>query len=122
MASGYAGCDIVISRAGAGTITEIAATKKPSILIPYPTAAENHQLLNAREMEDLGASIVLEECDLTAKKLLSHVLDLMDSEKRRHVMKICCEGKSCDDGLAVIHKALMNAERFDSRLSRRLVA
>jgi len=122
MASGYAACDLVISRAGAGTISEIAATQKPSVLIPYPTAADNHQFLNAKEMRDLGASIIVEESDLTAKRLISHVIDLMDSEKRRNVMKICCDGKSCLEGIDIIHRALMMNQRIDTSPNKRLAA
>jgi len=54
-------CQLIISRAGANTIGEIAALLKASILIPYPFAANNHQMKNARVMEKTGASIIIKQ-------------------------------------------------------------
>ena len=62
----YAACDIVVSRAGSGTIFEIAAVGKPSILIPLPESAQNHQLNNAYAYAESGAAIVLEENNFTS--------------------------------------------------------
>ena len=59
-----AACDLVVSRAGAGSIFEIAAKGKPSILIPLPKAAQNHQLKNAYAFADSGAAEVIEEKNL----------------------------------------------------------
>ena len=61
----YLAADIVVSRAGSGSIFEIAAMGKPSILIPLPEAASNHQALNAYEYAKSGATIVMEESNLT---------------------------------------------------------
>jgi len=61
----YAACDIVISRAGAGSIFEIAAVGKPSILIPLPESAQNHQINNAYIYAKSGAAIVLESANFT---------------------------------------------------------
>jgi len=58
-------CDIVVSRAGSGSIFEVAACGKPSILIPLPEAAQNHQIKNAYLCQKLGACIVIEEENLT---------------------------------------------------------
>ena len=58
-------CDLIISRAGAGTIFEIAALGKPSILIPLPEAAQNHQLKNAYSFAAGGAALILEEENFT---------------------------------------------------------
>ena len=61
----YAACDIVISRAGSGSIFEIAAAGKPSILIPLPESAQNHQVNNAYVYAKSGAAIVLENENFT---------------------------------------------------------
>jgi UDP-N-acetylglucosamine--N-acetylmuramyl-(pentapeptide) pyrophosphoryl-undecaprenol N-acetylglucosamine transferase len=61
----YATVDFIINRAGSGSIFEIAALGKPSILIPLPEAAQNHQIQNAYEYASTGAAIVLEEANLT---------------------------------------------------------
>ncbi|MCD6500711.1 undecaprenyldiphospho-muramoylpentapeptide beta-N-acetylglucosaminyltransferase [bacterium] len=57
-------CDLVVSRAGAGSIFEIAAVGKPSLLIPLPTSAQNHQLENAYAFSKIGAAEVIEEKNL----------------------------------------------------------
>ena len=56
--------DIIVSRAGSLSISEILAAKKPSILVPYPYAAHDHQRRNAREIEKLGAAIYVEDANL----------------------------------------------------------
>lgn len=65
MRNAFAACNIVISRAGSGSIFEIAAAGKPSILIPLPEAAQNHQIKNAYAYAKHGGCIVIEESNLT---------------------------------------------------------
>ncbi len=67
--------DVVVSRAGAGTIAELILCQAPSILIPYPHAAENHQIANARFLEEHGGCVVLEQKDIG--KLTGRILDLI---------------------------------------------
>lgn len=69
MSEALAACDIVVSRAGAITVSEIAALNKPSILIPSPNVVRNHQEQNAREFERNGAAKVILENDLTSELL-----------------------------------------------------
>ena len=59
--------DVVISRSGAMTITEVAVTGKPAIFIPFPFATENHQEYNARVLEKIGAAKILLNKDLEKK-------------------------------------------------------
>lgn len=61
---------IVVSRAGAHTIYELAALAKPSLLIPIPWASRNEQLQNAQLLQDLGAAVIIEQKDLSGEKLL----------------------------------------------------
>ena len=68
-----AAADLVISRAGALTISELTAAGRASILIPSPYVAENHQYYNALELEKAGAAIVVEEKELTDQKLIDLV-------------------------------------------------
>lgn len=65
----YKVADLCITRAGAMTISELSLAHKPSILIPLPTAAENHQFFNAKVLEDAGAAIIIEQKDLTIDSL-----------------------------------------------------
>lgn len=80
MADAYALADVVISRSGANSITEIAANKKPSILIPLASAANNHQYMNAFEIARLGGAVVLEESNLTKHVLLEKIKKLLFDE------------------------------------------
>lgn len=78
----YAQADLVICRAGATTVAELAAAGRPAIYIPYPFAADNHQLLNARAMVDAGAGVLLEEHSTDARGLARHVDDLAGHRQR----------------------------------------
>ncbi len=71
--------NLAISRAGAGTLTELAVTKTPAILIPYPYAAEDHQAYNAQVFADVEAAIVYRQEQLTANILRDRVLELLQS-------------------------------------------
>ena len=64
-----AAADLVISRCGAMTLSELPAMKKPSILVPSPYVAENHQFYNAMALADRGAALCIEEKDLTDQRL-----------------------------------------------------
>lgn len=66
----YAVSDLILSRAGAGTIFEIAAVGKPSILVPLPESAQNHQVKNAYAYAENGATIVMEEANFTSRFFL----------------------------------------------------
>ena len=74
--------DIVISRSGAMTITEIAITGKPAIFIPFPFATENHQEYNAKVLENVGAAKTILDKDLN-KESLTSVLNEMLKDKNK---------------------------------------
>jgi len=69
---------VAVSRAGAGTLTELAIAHLPSILIPYPYAAEDHQTYNAKIFEAAGAARLFQQKDLTADQLQAAVLELLN--------------------------------------------
>ncbi len=69
MAGAYAWADLVICRAGALTIAELAAAGVASILVPFPSAVDDHQTTNARFLSNAGAAILLPQSELTAEKL-----------------------------------------------------
>lgn len=72
--------DIIISRSGAMTITEIAITGKPAIFVPFPFATENHQEYNARVLADIGAAKIILDKDLNAN-ILSNTINEMLKDK-----------------------------------------
>jgi len=80
MAKAYENADLVICRAGATSISELQITQKPSILIPFPQATDNHQVLNAKELVKDGAAIMIEEKDLTAQ-ILINTIDTLNIQK-----------------------------------------
>ncbi|MGI9534932.1 MAG: undecaprenyldiphospho-muramoylpentapeptide beta-N-acetylglucosaminyltransferase [Thermodesulfobacteriota bacterium] len=77
----YKKSDLIISRSGAGTISEITAMGKASILIPFPHAAHNHQLFNAKFMENSGASVIIEDGILNESNLSNEINDILYTEK-----------------------------------------
>lgn len=79
-------CDLVLSRAGSGSIFEIAGAGKPSILIPLPEAAQNHQIKNAYSYQKTGATIVIEESNLTPRFLLERLRFVAENEKEKEKM------------------------------------
>ncbi|HEX6615601.1 MAG TPA: undecaprenyldiphospho-muramoylpentapeptide beta-N-acetylglucosaminyltransferase [Gemmatimonadales bacterium] len=86
MADGYAVADLVVSRAGMITVAELCAWGLPSILIPLPTAAADHQTHNARVLADAGASLFLRQQQLTGGALGEAVQGLLGDATRRSAM------------------------------------
>ena len=82
----YKVADLCITRAGAMTVTELAIAGKPAILIPLPTAAENHQLYNAKVLSDAHAGIIIEQKDLTFDLLFEKINYMLD-DKILNLMK-----------------------------------
>jgi UDP-N-acetylglucosamine--N-acetylmuramyl-(pentapeptide) pyrophosphoryl-undecaprenol N-acetylglucosamine transferase len=77
IADAYAAADLALARAGAMTTAELFAWQLPAILVPLPTAAADHQSVNARTLEAAGAAINLTQSALTADTLSSAVVGLM---------------------------------------------
>ena len=77
-------CDLIVTRAGASTIAEITAIGLPSILVPSPYVANNHQFYNAMELVNANASLILEEKDFKSDSLLNKIdLVLNDSNLQK---------------------------------------
>ena len=71
--------NLAVSRAGSGSLTELAITQTPAILIPYPFAAEDHQAFNAASFANTGAALVFRQAELTPELLKTKVLHLLQS-------------------------------------------
>ena len=78
--------DLIISRSGAMTLSEISAVGAPSILIPSPNVADNHQTKNARRLSEIGAARVIEENELTLRVLLDTVCEIQQNPELREKM------------------------------------
>lgn len=73
MPAAFAAADLVLCRSGASTVSELAAAARPAILVPFPFAADNHQLRNAEAFSRNGAGIVIEDKDLSGERLFREV-------------------------------------------------
>jgi len=83
----FSRADLIICRAGAATVAELAAAGKASILIPYPSATDQHQLHNARALERAGGARVIEQKDLQPERLVDNVMDLLGDPVKLALME-----------------------------------
>jgi UDP-N-acetylglucosamine--N-acetylmuramyl-(pentapeptide) pyrophosphoryl-undecaprenol N-acetylglucosamine transferase len=86
MPARYGWADLVICRAGTGTLSELASCGKAAILIPLPTAADDHQTKNALEYVKQGAARLLPQSELTADRLIKEIVDLKSQPALRIAM------------------------------------
>jgi len=82
----YAVADIIVSRAGAGGVFEIAAVGKPSILIPLSNSASDHQTKNAQALAKIGGAVILKEENLTMNLFLDAIFELINNPKKAEEM------------------------------------
>ncbi len=82
MADAYRAADLVVCRAGAMTVAELCAWGKPSVLVPLPSAAADHQTFNARALAAAGAAVQLPERELDANRLAREVRELLGERPR----------------------------------------
>ena len=73
----FARADLLVCRSGASTVGEITAAGKPAIFVPFPRAADDHQNVNARALERVGAAVVVEESNLGAAYLVDTISALL---------------------------------------------
>lgn len=99
-----AAADVIISRSGSMSLSEIARAGKPSILVPSPFVAENHQFENAKSLVSAGAAEMIEEKELTSSLLRDRLLSLLSDGERRAKMSEKLRGFSKDDAAEIISK------------------
>ena len=102
MAAAYQDADVIIGRAGATTVAELAIAGKPAIFIPYPFAADNHQELNAREMADKGAALMFRQAELTPEKLADALRPLLTDANRRGSMSAAMKALAKPNAAAAV--------------------
>jgi UDP-N-acetylglucosamine--N-acetylmuramyl-(pentapeptide) pyrophosphoryl-undecaprenol N-acetylglucosamine transferase len=83
MAAAYANADLVISRSGASTVSELAAAGVGAILVPYPAAVDDHQTRNAEWLGRVSAAQVVAEAGLTAPELANRLATLFGNGRAR---------------------------------------
>jgi UDP-N-acetylglucosamine--N-acetylmuramyl-(pentapeptide) pyrophosphoryl-undecaprenol N-acetylglucosamine transferase len=77
MPATFGRADLLVCRSGASTVGEITAAGKPAIFVPFPAAADDHQNVNARALERVGAAVVVEESNLGAAYLVETIAALI---------------------------------------------
>jgi UDP-N-acetylglucosamine--N-acetylmuramyl-(pentapeptide) pyrophosphoryl-undecaprenol N-acetylglucosamine transferase len=101
LSDAYAAADLVLARAGASTLGELAAIGMPSILVPYPFAAENHQAANAEAFRAAGAAVVVADRDLDAGRLRLLLAETVAPE-RLHALTAGAQQLRSSDPIATI--------------------
>ena len=91
-----AAADLVLSRAGASSVAEIAALHVPAVLVPYPYATADHQTTNARYLVDAGAAVMFADADIDGDAFAGELLDLVVDGERRARMRAAAAGLGQD--------------------------
>lgn len=106
-----AAADVVLCRAGASTLAELTALKKPSILVPSPNVTANHQEKNAKVLADKGAALMLTEENIQENTIYQTVEALIREKQRRETMINALTKLEYDDPREKIYKTLMSLLR-----------
>ncbi len=102
MAWAYAQADLVLCRAGATTIAELAALGKPAILVPFPHATHGHQEMNARLVAEAGGGLFFREKEIEVEEMTKVLLDLLRDKARREEMARQMKGFMPQNALEII--------------------
>lgn len=100
-------CDLVVSRASASTIFEIAAWGKPSILIPLTDSAQDHQRKNAYEYASEGGAVVIEEANLSPHILFSEIKKIINDPGLMRQMSLAAQGFSRIDSAEIVAREIL---------------
>lgn len=103
----YTVCDLIVTRAGASSLFEIAARGIPAIVVPLPHAAQNHQWENAYAYAAAGAAVIIEEVNLTPHILLAEIKKLMNDNEKLKSMSEAAKKFSRTDSAEVIAKEIL---------------
>ena len=98
--------DIVLSRAGAGSLFEILALKVPSIIIPSPNVANNHQYYNALELAKKDCIYLLEESTITTAKITESIENLLNNEELRLKLKVNMDKEDVQESASIIYEKI----------------
>ncbi|MCX7780021.1 MAG: undecaprenyldiphospho-muramoylpentapeptide beta-N-acetylglucosaminyltransferase [Negativicutes bacterium] len=111
MPQALAASDLAIFRAGAIGLAELTARGIPSILIPYPYAAENHQEFNARVLEREGAAVMIKDAELTGQRLIGYITEFLESPEKLQAMATASRRMGHPDAANVISRAALSLLR-----------
>jgi UDP-N-acetylglucosamine--N-acetylmuramyl-(pentapeptide) pyrophosphoryl-undecaprenol N-acetylglucosamine transferase len=112
MGRAYAAASLVVCRAGAMTLAELAVMGKPAVLVPFPGAVDDHQTANARYLVDAGAAVLLPDAELGGERLAQEVLALLDSPGRLEAMAAASRGLARPDATRRLAEELVELAGF----------
>ncbi len=114
-ANAYAAADIVVARAGASTLAELAVTATPAVLVPYPFAAADHQAANAESFAAAGAAVVLRDAALSAESLVATLAACLEPAQLAR-MRAAAARSTSDAATKIVDRvtALLVARGVDS--------
>jgi UDP-N-acetylglucosamine--N-acetylmuramyl-(pentapeptide) pyrophosphoryl-undecaprenol N-acetylglucosamine transferase len=101
--------DVAVSRAGASSLAELAATRLPAVLVPYPYAADNHQYHNARQFSESGAARLLPQAEATPQRLATEILALLSRPAARDTMRDALTRRHHPHAADVVARHLLDA-------------
>ena len=111
MAGAYAWADVVVCRAGAVTVAELAAAGAASILVPFPFAVDDHQTCNARHLAGTGAAVLLPQQDLDAPRLSRLLVDFHECRARLLAMAQAARRLAAGDAASTVARHCLEAAR-----------
>ena len=112
MADELAAADVVVCRAGAMTVGELAAVGRAAILVPFAQATNNHQEENARVLEANGGAIVITEAELTPERLAAAISDVLSDPQRSVQMGDSLKSLSSPDATTKIVQIIEEIQTF----------
>ncbi|MFO7750618.1 MAG: undecaprenyldiphospho-muramoylpentapeptide beta-N-acetylglucosaminyltransferase [Desulfobacteraceae bacterium] len=116
MPAQQARADLIICRAGAGTLAEITALGKPSILVPYPHAADDHQRFNAVALADHGAAVMILDRDLSGNSMAEAIFSLKNNPQRLALMAEAAQRSAKPGADETIAEIIMAMAGFNGEL------
>jgi UDP-N-acetylglucosamine--N-acetylmuramyl-(pentapeptide) pyrophosphoryl-undecaprenol N-acetylglucosamine transferase len=109
--------DIVVSRAGATTLAELAAAGRPAVLIPFPAATDDHQRRNAEILAHAGAAVLIDQRDLTPERLAAVVGDLIANDDERQRMSAAMRTFAKPEAASLIVDRLIGLARPERQVA-----
>ena len=107
--------DLILSRAGAGTVAELTVAGKAAILVPFPGAADDHQTKNARALEAFGAAKTIPESELTPRRLVEEIRHFMNHPEELERMEEAARNLGKPDAAAKIADLIENLAAKETR-------
>lgn len=111
MAEAYAWADVVVCRAGALTVSELAIAGVPAVLVPLPHAADDHQTANARYLSDVGAAVLLPQTELSAERLAETLQELGEDRERLRDMARAARGRARPEAAETVAEHCLEVAR-----------